>query len=323
MQQLVTVGVIVVGAYLFDTGSISTGAIIASVMLASRAVSPLGQFAMVLARSQQSLVSLRAINKIMAMPIEKPIGKKFISDPIGACNIQFQNVSLTYPSSGTPALNGFNLQIKPGEKVGIIGKIGSGKTTVGRLLSKLYEPQEGAVLIDGVDMRQLHPHEVRRVIGLLGQDTELFHGTVRSNILMANPRATDEALLKACRLAGVDDFVKRHPKGFDMMVGERGQALSGGQRQSVALARLLINEPQVIFLDEPSSAMDLASERMLIEQLRRSLSPAQTVIVSTHRYSMLDIVDRLVVLANGKVAADGPKEQVMEALRKQVGATKV
>lgn len=322
VQQLVTVGVIVVGAYLFDTGTISTGAIIASVMLASRAVSPLGQFAMVLARSQQSLVSLRAIDKIMAMPVEKPTGKKFISDPIGICNIQFQNVSLTYPGSGVPALNGFNLQIKPGEKVGIIGKIGSGKTTVGRILSKLYEPQEGAVLIDGVDMRQLHPHEVRRVIGLLGQDTELFHGTVRSNILMANPRATDDAILKACRLAGVEDFIKRHPKGFDMMVGERGQALSGGQRQSVALARLLINEPQVIFLDEPSSAMDLASERMLIEQLRRSLLPTQTVIVSTHRYSMLDIVDRLVVLANGKVAADGPKDQVMEALRKQMVANK-
>ena len=317
VQQLVTVGVIVVGAYLFEEGKISTGAIIASVMLASRAVAPLGSFAMVLARSQQSLVSLRAIGKIMAMPIERPHNKKFITEPITNSLIQFQNVVFTYPTAGTPALNGITLTIKPGEKVGIIGKIGSGKTTVGRLMTKLYEPQEGAILINGVDMRQYHPHEIRRVVGLLGQDSELFHGTVRSNILMANPRATDEKLLNACRLAGVDDFVRRHPKGFDMSVGEKGQALSGGQRQSVALARLLIGDPQVIYLDEPSSAMDLASERLLIEQLRRALRPEQSVIVSTHRYSMLDLVDRLIVLSNGKIAADGPKEQVMEALKKQ------
>ncbi len=322
VQQLVTVGVIVMGAYLFDEGKISTGAIIASVMLASRAVAPLGSFAMVLARSQQSLVSLRAINKIMAMPIERPIGKKFISEPISKCTLQFQNVVFAYPGSGNPAINGINLVIRPGEKVGIIGKIGSGKTTIGRLMTKLYEPQEGAVLIEGIDMRQYHPHEVRRVIGLLGQESELFHGTVRSNILMANPRANDEKLLNACRLAGVDDFVRRHPKGFDMPVGERGQALSGGQRQSVALARLLINDPQVIYLDEPSSAMDLASEKVLIEQLKRSLKPDQTVIVSTHRYSMLDLVDRLIVLANGKIAADGPKDQVMDALRKQATGIK-
>lgn len=320
IQQLVTVGVIVVGAYLFDEGNISTGAIIASVMLASRAVAPLGQFAIVLARSQQSFVSLRSINKIMAMQIERPVGKKFISEPISKCLIQFQNVVFAYPGSGAPALNGINLIMRPGEKVGIIGKIGSGKTTVGRLMTKLYEPQEGAILINGIDMRQYHPHEIRRVIGLLGQDSELFHGTVRSNILMANPRATDEKLLNVCRLAGVDDFVRRHPKGFDMPTGERGQALSGGQRQSVALARLLINDPQVIFLDEPSSAMDLASERLLIEQLKRSLRPDQTIIVSTHRYSMLDLVDRLIVLSNGKIAADGPKEQVLEALKKQSSA---
>ncbi len=317
VQQLVIVAVLIVGAYLFDDGGISTGAIIASVMLASRAVAPLGQFALVLARSQQSLVSLRSINKIMAMEVERPRGKIFISEPITKCLVQFQNVVFAYPGSGAPALNGITFTIRPGEKVGIIGKIGSGKTTIGRMMTKLYEPQEGAVLVNGVDMRQYHPHEIRRVIGLLGQDSELFHGTVRSNILMANPRATDEKLLAACRLAGVDDFVRRHPKGFDMPVGERGQALSGGQRQSIALARLLIGEPQVIFLDEPSSAIDMASEKVLIEHLKRSLRPDQTVIVSTHRYSMLDLVERLIVLNNGKIAADGPKEQVMEALKRQ------
>jgi ATP-binding cassette, subfamily C, bacterial LapB len=210
-----------------------------------------------------------------------------------------------------------NLVIRPGEKVGIIGKIGSGKTTIGRLLNKLYEPVEGAVIIGGVDMRQYHPHEVRRVVGLLGQDIELFHGTLRSNILMAAPRATDAQLMEACRLAGVDDFVRRHPSGLEMQVGERGRALSGGQRQAVALARLLVAEPKIIFLDEPSSAMDMGSERLLIEQLRKALQPDQTVIVSTHRYSMLELVDRLIVINNGKLAADGPKAAVLEALRKQ------
>lgn len=322
VQQSVTVGVILVGSYLFNTGQASTGAIIACVMLASRAVSPLGSFAMVLARSQQSLVSLRALDKIMSMPLERPANKKYITEPIAKCNIQFQNVVFSYPGAALPALNGINLVVRPGEKIGIIGRIGSGKTTLGRLITRLYEPQQGAILINGVDMRQYHPHEIRRVIGLLGQESDLFHGTVRSNILMANPRASDEKLLQACRLAGVEDFVRRNPKGFDMPVGERGQALSGGQRQSVALARLLICEPQVIYLDEPSSAMDLASEKIMIEQLRRSIKPDQTVIVSTHRYSMLDLVDRLIVLNDGKIAADGPKELVMEALRKQTTGVK-
>jgi ATP-binding cassette subfamily C protein LapB len=320
VQQFVVIGVIVVGTYLFEAGEMTTGAIIACVMLASRAVSPLGQFAIVLARAQQSFAALKQLNAIMRMPSERPETRTFITAPIANCSIQFQNVAFAYPSLPNPVIGGINLTIRPGERVGIIGKIGSGKTTVGRLLTKLYEPQEGAILIDNIDIRQYHPHEIRRVVGLMGQDGELFHGSVRSNILLACPGATDAQFLRACRLAGVDDFVRRHPAGYEMQVGERGQALSGGQRQSVALARLLINDPQVIFLDEPSSAMDLASERLLIEQLRQALRPDQTVIVATHRYSMLDLVDRLIVLNNGKIAADGPKEQVLDALRRSAAA---
>lgn len=317
VQQLVSVFSIMLGAYLFRDGLISTGAIVACVMLSSRAVSPLGQFAMVLARSQQSLSSLATLNKIMTMESETHSSQSFVSKPIDETTIQFQNVTFAYPGSPNPVLANFNLVIRPGEKVGIVGKIGSGKTTIGRLITKLFEPSEGAVLVGGVDTRQYHPHEVRRVIGLLSQETELFYGTLRSNILMAAPRATDEQIIKVCRMTGVDEFVKRHSSGYDMQVGERGQALSGGQRQSVALARMLIAEPKVMFLDEPSSAMDLQSERQLIDQLRKSMRPDQTVIVSTHRYSMLDLVDRLIVLNNGKVAADGPKEAVLDALRKQ------
>ncbi len=317
VQQLVSVLIVLVGAYLFKDGLISMGAIVACVILGGKAVAPLGQFAMVLARSQQSLASLAALNKIMAMESESQAARSFLSKPIDNTTIQFNNVTFAYPGSPNPVLAQFNLVIRPGEKVGIVGKIGSGKTTIGRLLTKLYEPSEGAVMLGGTDIRQYHPLEVRRVVGLLNQDTDLFHGSVRSNILMAAPRATDEQMILAAKRAGVEDFVRRHPAGYEMPVGERGQALSGGQRQSVALARLLVSRPQVIFLDEPSSAMDLASERLLIDQLRGALTPEQTVIVSTHRYSMLELVDRLIVLNNGKVAADGPKNAVMEALRKQ------
>ena len=319
VQQLVSVLIVVAGAYLFKDGQISTGAIVACSMLSGKAVAPLGQFAMVLARLQQSLSSLQVLNKVMSLDNEQQSKGTFITTPIDRTDIQFQNVAFSYPNSPNTVLSGFNLSIKPGEKVGIIGKIGSGKTTIGRLLTKLYEPREGALAIGGIDIRQYHPHEVRRIVGLLGQEVELFHGTLRSNILLAAPRGTDAQLIAACRLAGVEDFVKRHPSGFDMQVGERGHALSGGQRQLVALARLFIAEPMILFLDEPSSAMDIQSERVLIEQLRKALTPEQTVIVSTHRYSMLELVDRLIVLANGRVAADGPKDAVLEALRKQAG----
>jgi ATP-binding cassette subfamily C protein LapB len=288
-------------------------------MLAGRAVAPLGQFAMVLARSQQSFASLKSLNTIMQMPSERPEGREFITEPITDTHIQFQNVTFGYPDTGAAAIDGISLAIKPGERVGIIGKIGSGKTTIGRLLVKLYEPQAGAILIGGIDIRQYHPHEIRRVVGLLGQEPELFHGTVRSNILMANPRAGDSQLISAARLSGVDEFAKRHPSGYEMIVSERGQSLSGGQRQAIALARLLISEPRIIYLDEPSSAMDIASERVMIENLKRSITPNQTLIVSTHRHSMLDLVDRLIVISNGKLIGDGPKEQVLDSMRKQSG----
>ncbi len=320
IQQLTSVGVIIVGAHLFDAGLTSTGAIVACVMLAGRAVSPLGQFAMVLARSQQSFASLKSLNTIMEMPSERPEGKAFITEPIADTTIQFRDVTFRYPGAGTAAIDGVSLEIKPGERVGIIGKIGSGKTTIGRLLAKLYEPQDGAILLGGVDIRQYHPHEVRRVIGLLGQEPELFHGTVRSNILMANPRASDGQVIAAARLSGVEDFIRRDPAGFDMPVSERGQSLSGGQRQAIALARLLVGEARIFFLDEPSSAMDIASERVMIEHLARSITPGHTLIVSTHRHSMLDLVDRLIVIRNGKIAGDGPKDQVLEAMRRQAGA---
>ncbi|WP_108883628.1 type I secretion system permease/ATPase [Anderseniella sp. Alg231-50] len=320
VQQMVTIGVVLAGTYMFDAGQITMGAIIACVILAGRSVAPFGQFASLLARSQQSFAALSTLNALMRLESERPLGKNFVNTDIEPGLIEFRGVSMTYPNSPTPALSEFNLTIRPGERVGIIGKIGSGKTTIGRLLAGIYHAQTGHLLIDGVDIRQHHPHTVRRAIGVAGQDSDLFHGTVRSNILLGAGDVSDEEFLSATRLSGVDDFTMKHPSGYDMEVGERGALLSGGQRQSVCLARLFIRRPRIAFLDEPSGSMDLASERALIGELKSSFSSDQTLIVSTHRYSMLELVDRLVVIANGKVAADGPKDRVLKALKDRLAS---
>ena len=323
VQQLVTVGIVVYGAHLFDKGEVSMGAIIACVILAGRAVAPFGQFATIVARSQQSFAALSNLNGIMKMESERPDGKSFVAQPINDARIEFKAVKFSYPGAPTPALNGLNFTINPGEKVGIIGKIGSGKTTIGRLLAALYEAQEGSVLIDNIDIRQFHPHEVRRAIGVVNQDSDLFFGSLRDNIMMGKSNASDTEIVEAARLSGVEDFAMRHPAGYDMPIGERGNLLSGGQRQAVALARVLLLNPQVVFLDEPSGSMDMASERILIRNLKQALKPDQTIIVSTHRYSMLELVDRLIVLADGKVAADGPKDKVLDALKARLAEQRV
>jgi ATP-binding cassette subfamily C protein LapB len=216
-------------------------------------------------------------------------------------------------------LSGLNFSVKPGERIGVIGRIGSGKTTLGRLIGRLFLPTSGELLIDGIDVRQYHPSEVRAAVGIVAQAGDLFSGTVKENLLMARPGATDEEIIEAAKAAGVDEFVSRHPRGYDMNVGERGTNLSGGQRQTVAIARLLLTRPKIVFMDEPSGSMDLASERQLIKQLKQAFDDTTTLIISTHRYSMLEIVERLVVVEQGRIVADGPKEQVIRALQKANG----
>jgi len=315
VQQFVTVGIVVYGVLLFDMGDVSMGAIIACVILAGRAVAPFGQFAAIVARSQQSFAALTNLNSIMKMESERPDGKSFVAQPINDAKIEFRAVNFSYPDAHNPALSELSLSIQPGEKVGIIGKVGSGKTTIGRLMAALYDAQEGAILIDDIDIRQFHPHEVRGAIGVVNQDSDLFFGTLRDNILMGNSTASDAQIVEASRLAGVEDFAMRHPSGYDMPVGERGSHLSGGQRQMVALARVLLHNPKVVFLDEPSGSIDLASERVLIRNLKQALTADQTIILSTHRYSMLDLVDRLLILSEGRLVADGPKEKVLASLK--------
>ncbi|RVB75837.1 MULTISPECIES: type I secretion system permease/ATPase [unclassified Mesorhizobium] len=316
IQQLVTVALVVAGAYAFSEGHISTGAIIGTVMLASRAVAPLGQIAITLSRLRQALLSLRIINSIMAQPEDRPDTVGFVNRPIRNGAMVFRNVGFVYPGSENEVLTGLNFSVKPGERIGIIGRIGSGKTTMGRLIGRLFLPTSGELLLDGIDIRQYHPSEVRAAVGIVAQAGDLFSGTIKENLLMACPEATDEEIIDAAKAAGVDEFVSRHPRGYDMNVGERGTNLSGGQRQTVAIARLLLTKPKIVFLDEPSGSMDLASERQLIKQLKVAFDENTTLIVSTHRYSMLELADRLIVVEQGRIVADGPKEQVVKALQK-------
>ncbi|WP_052017406.1 type I secretion system permease/ATPase [Nitratireductor aquibiodomus] len=319
VQQLVTVGLVVAGAYEFSEGNISTGAIIATVMLSGRAVAPLGQIAMTLSRMRQALLSLRILNTIMEQPEDRPESAGFVNREIRSGDVAFRNVGFTYPEAASPALVDFNLSVKGGERVGIIGRIGSGKTTAGRLLAGLYPPSSGNLLLDGVDIRQYHPSVVRSAVVFTSQSADLFSGSVKENLLMAKPGATDDELVTAAESAGVDAFVARHPRGYDMPVGERGSQLSGGQRQAVAIARVLLSDPRVVFMDEPSGAMDLASERELIARMKTAFREDVTLIISTHRHSMLQLVDRLVVIDQGRVIADGPKERVIEELQKNAG----
>ncbi|MBB6413000.1 type I secretion system permease/ATPase [Mesorhizobium sangaii] len=316
IQQLVTVALVVAGAYAFSEGHVSTGAIIGTVMLASRAVAPLGQIAITLSRFRQAMLSLRMVNSIMDQPEDRPDTVGFVNRPIRNGAMAFRNVGFVYPGSENEVLTGLNFTVKPGERIGIIGRIGSGKTTMGRLVGRLFLPTSGELLLDGIDIRQYHPSEVRAAVGIVAQAGDLFSGTIKENLLMACPEATDEQIIEAAKAAGVDDFVSRHPRGYDMNVGERGTNLSGGQRQTVAIARLLLTKPKIVFLDEPSGSMDLASERQLIKQLKVAFDRDTTLIVSTHRFSMLELADRLIVIEQGKIVADGPKDQVIQALQK-------
>jgi ATP-binding cassette subfamily C protein LapB len=217
-------------------------------------------------------------------------------------------------------INKLSFNVNPGERIGIIGRIGSGKTTLGRLLDGLFAPSGGRVLIDGVDIRQYHMAEVRANVAVAGQSSDLFSGTVKENLLLGRADATDEDLLEVARMTGVDEFVGTHPRGFDMPVGERGSNLSSGQKQALTIARLLLTRPKVVFLDEPSGAMDLATERNLIARLSKAFDRKTTLIIATHRYSMLDLVDRLIVIDKGRIIADGPKQAVIEAMQRKPGA---
>jgi ATP-binding cassette subfamily C protein LapB len=262
---------------------------------------------------QGARTAMESLDKIMNQPVERPVGSTFIERREIKGEIEFRHVSFAYPNRKDSALDNISFKIKPGEKVALIGKVGSGKTTLQKLILGLYQPAQGAVLLDGIDMRQLDPADVRRNLGYVSQDVNLFYGTLRENITFGMPHALDDAIVSAADLAGISDMIHRHPQGFDMPVGERGELLSGGQRQGVGIARAVLNNAPILLLDEPTSAMDFSTEA-LVTQRMKEFSVGKTVVLVTHRTSMLSFVDRVIVIDQGKVMADGPREQILQAL---------
>jgi ATP-binding cassette subfamily C protein LapB len=313
-QQLVNISVVVIGVYLVQSVGLTMGGIIAAAMISGRCLAPLAQVVGLMMQYHNAKASLKSIDNYMEMPVERPAEHSFMPRPVLQGGIEFQGLSFAYPGSQIAALDNVSFRIRPGEKVGIIGRIGSGKTTLEKLILKLYAPTAGTLLIDGIDLNQIDPADVRRAIGYVPQDPVLFYGTLKHNLTIATPFASDEDVLAAARLAGVDEFAAAHPEGYNMIVGERGDSLSGGQRQSIAVARALVNNPQILLLDEPSSNMDHQSESQLKARLKAA-SQDKTLILVTHRTSLLDLVDRLMVIDHGRIMADGPKDQVVEALR--------
>ncbi|MBX7273448.1 type I secretion system permease/ATPase [Stutzerimonas chloritidismutans] len=315
LQQFAGVVMIVLGVYQIIDGQLSMGGLIACYMLSSRALAPLGQVAGLLTRYQQAKVTVRSVNDMMALPQERQSGERPLKRENLQGAIEFRGVDFNYPEQKDAALRQISLVIRPGEKVGIIGRSGSGKSSLAKLIVGLHQPDAGSLLVDGIDLRQLDVSDVRNNIGYVAQDIQLFSGTLRDNLLMGARYVEDDRVVKVAELAGVHEFARLHSKGYELQVGERGQNLSGGQRQCVALARALLLDPPILLLDEPTSSLDNTSEERLKQQLAEVVAD-KTLLLVTHRTSMLSLVDRLVIVDRGQIVADGPKASILEALKK-------
>jgi ATP-binding cassette, subfamily C, bacterial LapB len=313
MQQIVMIVMVIGGVYLIAGNLLTLGGLVACTILGSRALLPLAQVAGLLSRYQHARMAYQSLNQLMALPVERPAGKTFLRRARLEGNIELSRVVFRYPGQQLPALDGVTFRVAAGERVAILGRVGSGKSTSAKMIMALYQPDSGNVLVDGVDVTQLDPADLRRSVGYVPQDVKLFYGTVRENLVIGSRDAGDEAILKAARIAGVDKIVARQPAGFDLPVGEHGRGLSGGQRQAVANARALLCEPSMLVLDEPTGAMDFATEQAYVNALLQFL-PGRTLILVTHKPTLLALVDRIIVLDFGRVVADGPKEKVLQAL---------
>ncbi len=313
--QINTVGMIIGGVYAIGAKELSMGGLIAVVMLGSRMLAPLAQVASLISNFQQTKTAYTAIDGIMNLDVEREDAKKFVQRPSFKGKIEFQNVSFTYPNTEKKVLDDISFTINPGESVGIIGTNGSGKTSLEKLILGLYEPDEGSILIDGIDIKQIDPADLRHGISYVPQDTMLFKGTLKDNIIVRFPDASDEEILVASALSGTKRFVDIHPMGFDMPVGERGEGLSGGQKQSISIARAFIKSSPIILLDEPTNSMDSTSEMGFIHSLEKYQNN-KTMILISHKNSLLNITKRLILLEQGKILIDGTKEEVVKQLNK-------
>ena len=314
LVQINTVGIIIFGIYQIADLQLSLGGLIAVVMLSSRAVAPMGQIASLITNFQQTRTAFNTLDNLMKQPVERSEDKKYVRRVKFDGGVDFDSVNFLYPETERLTLSGITLKIKPKEHVGIIGKVGSGKTTLTKLMVGLYAPTEGAISIDGIDINQIDPADLRHHIGYLSQEVDLMRGSIRDNLVFKDPHIDDDRLIEVAKICGVDQFVNKLASGFDTPVGEQGSMLSGGQRQSIALGRaLLLNEP-ILILDEPTNSMDNSTEATIRNNLY-DYTRDKTLVLVTHKAPMLDLVERLVVVDDGRIIMDGPKEQVLEALK--------
>ncbi len=323
-QQLVSMVMLVWGVYLIDERVITGGALFGAVMLGSRAVAPLASVTSLATRYQGARAAMRALEQVMNKPIDRDVGRAYVPKREVSGRIGLHEVGFSYPApasvpgatgggEGPRVLKGVTLRFEPGERVAILGRIGSGKSTVLRLLAGLYLPTEGQVVVDGIDLRQIDPADYRARVGFVSQDPRLFHGTLRENVLLDRPAADPARLADVARLTGLERLVTSHPQGWELPVGEAGALLSGGQRQLVALARCLVTQPRILLMDEPTSSMDAQSEVAFLRQLKEACGDC-TLIMVTHRPAVLELVNRVLVVDGGRLVMDGPKDQVLAAL---------
>src|SRR5690242_5166402 len=313
-QQTISIGLLIGGFYRFQEGEMTMGAIIAIIMISGRSLQPVGQLAFLVTRGRQAFATLDSLQRMMEAQDERQIAMRSIVPEIRSGHIELRDVSFRYPNAGRDALSGVNLRINPGERIGIIGRVASGKSTLGRVVSGLYAPTAGEMLVDGLDSRQYHPHQLRDAFRFVAQDADVFSGSVRDNLMLGSAQADDNQLIDAVVRSGADIFLSRDAAGFDLPVGERGSRLSGGQRSLLVLARALVSPSKLLFLDEPTGSMDTQTELYFIEHLKTALAPDQALVVATHRHNMLSILDRLIVIDAGKIIADGPREDVLKHL---------
>ncbi|MEQ4532382.1 MAG: type I secretion system permease/ATPase [Mixta sp.] len=313
VQQLTYAGMLVFGTYLVLAGDITTGTLVASSLLSSRTIAPLMQLTMIFSRWQHAKSAMKGLDELLKKPLDQAEEGEMAHCPTLTGHYDLRNVQYTYDEENVKnVLNIGQLQIKPGERIALLGKVGAGKSTLLKLLAGQAKASQGKVIVDGVDINRIDPIDLRRQLGWLSQDSRLFFGTLRQNLMLGNPHASEQEMLQALRVSGALSLVQQDAASLDRIINEGGRGLSGGQRQMVLISRMILRQPQVVLLDEPTASMDEQLEEHVIRQMKNWLT-GRTLVLVTHRPALLKLVDRIVVMDNGRIVADGPRDEILRA----------